>query len=138
MRRVPIVTVALLAALLAAACGGEATDLPVLEVARQDREFSVLAEGEIVLPAWVQGVVRQGGLLVCQEIRPGPGENMYIMPPPGKLLGRFDGNAGASAASTVTHNADLHRHVFSGPALRRLKKRRKAPGTPAAICLNRE
>lgn len=35
-------------ALLLAACGAATSDLPVLEIERQDREFSVIAEGEIV------------------------------------------------------------------------------------------
>jgi len=47
--RKPVVLLnAVLAAAVLAGCGAATTDLPALEVERQDREFSVLAEGEIV------------------------------------------------------------------------------------------
>lgn len=48
IRRLPTLLSAMLAGFMATACGTEIADLPVLEVTRQDREFSVLAEGEIV------------------------------------------------------------------------------------------
>ena len=49
MIRGPVILLTLaLSALGLAACTGATSDLPTLEVERQDREFSVLAEGELV------------------------------------------------------------------------------------------